>query len=80
MDGVWVDVLGVVAGIIVAASLSMSDPLRLRLLNGIGAALWIGYGVLLNPIAWPVVGFNIWILGADAYYYRKILRERAQAP
>lgn len=75
MDFGAIDILGIVAGIIVAASLSMSDPVKLRALNGGGAVLWVVYGVLIQ--AMPIVAFNVWIFFADAYYLRKALRERA---
>ena len=77
MELTQVDILGLVAGVVVAASLSMSDAVKLRLLNGIGAVLWIGYGCLVEPFAMPVVAFNVWIFFADIYYLKKALAERA---
>ena len=77
MELTGVDILGLVAGVIVAASLSMSDPVKLRALNGGGAVLWVVYGVILG--AMPIVAFNVWIFFADLYYLRKALRERKLA-
>ena len=77
MELTGVDILGLVAGVIVAASLSMSDPVKLRALNGGGAVLWVVYGVILG--AMPIVAFNVWIFFADLYYLRKALQERKLA-
>ena len=77
MELTGVDILGLVAGVIVAASLSMSGPVKLRALNGGGAVLWVVYGVILG--AMPIVAFNVWIFFADLYYLRKALRERKLA-
>ncbi len=74
MELTGIDLLGFVAGIIVAASLSMSEPVKLRTLNGVGAVLWVVYGVLIQEI--PIVAFNVWICFANAYYLRKALQER----
>ena len=74
MELTGIDILGLVAGVIVAASLSMSDPVKLRALNGGGAVLWVVYGALLG--AMPIVAFNVWIFFADLYYLKKALKER----
>ncbi len=82
MDITPLDILGMSAGIIVALSLSMSDPVKLRSLNTLGAILFIIHGALLvssgHP-AWPYIIFNFWIVGANAWFLRKAFLERRQS-
>ena len=59
----------------------MSDPIKLRALNTLGAILFIIHGVLLiqaDHPAWPYLIFNTWIVGANAWFLRKAFLERRE--
>jgi len=50
------DIIGYIASIILAISLLMKSLIRLRVLNGIGALIYIIYGILIE--AYPVAVLN----------------------
>lgn len=60
----WV---GYAASLALIISFLMKNITTLRLINSIGAVLFIGYGFMLN-ISWPIVITNIFILFANIYY------------
>jgi hypothetical protein len=70
----WIEVIGYIGTIGVAASLMMSSIRRLRWVNLFGAATMAIYGVLID--AWPVLALNAFIVLVDVYYLVKIHRER----
>lgn len=68
------ELIGYVASVLVAISLTMSSILRLRLINLAGAAIFAIYGVLIG--AAPVAAVNIFIVGVNIYYLAKIFGAR----
>lgn len=70
----FLQVLGYVASVLVAASLMMKSLLRLRLINLVGAGLMATYGLLIH--AWPVAVLNGTIVLVDLYYLNQMWRQR----
>lgn len=60
----WV---GYFASLVLMISFLMKNINKLRIINSIGAVLFIVYGVML-AISWPIVITNIFILGVNIYY------------
>ncbi|GAB4184062.1 MAG: hypothetical protein Kow00108_21560 [Calditrichia bacterium] len=69
-----VEIIGYIASILVAVSLSMSSVLRLRWLNLIGAITFSLYGLLIK--AWPVFIVNFYISLMDIYYLIKLYQTK----
>ena len=70
----FLEIFGYVASVMVAISLMMSNILRLRILNAIGALTFAIYGYFVG--AYPVVAVNGWIFLVDIYFLYKMLREK----
>lgn len=64
-----IEILGWIATAAVVVSFTIKDMLRLRIVNGIGATLWLIYGGLRNDI--PLLVVNILILIAHIHWYYK---------
>jgi len=60
----WVGYLASVALII---SFMMKNVRTLRIINSMGAILFVIYGVML-AISWPIIITNVFILLANIYY------------
>ena len=60
----WVGYLASVALII---SFMMKNVRTLRIINSIGAVLFVIYGVMLAT-SWPIIITNVFILFANIYY------------
>lgn len=58
----YVEWLGYAAMALVLVSFLMKSIKKLRLINALGALLFIGYGFLLQPISKPIIVTNIAIL------------------
>lgn len=69
----WIELVGYLGSVLVAASLSMKSISRLRQLNLIGAATFALYGLLVH--AYPVFLLNGFIALMDVYY---LLQMRSQ--
>ena len=63
----WV---GYLASLVLMISFLMKNINRLRIINSIGAVLFIVYGVIL-AISWPVIITNAFILGVNVFYLTK---------
>ncbi|MDR2685151.1 MAG: hypothetical protein LBB23_00050 [Rickettsiales bacterium] len=59
-----IESIGIIAGVIVAISFIFKDR-RLRLLNIIGAALFILYGMFIE--SYPIMGLNAFAIIVNAY-------------
>lgn len=70
----YVELIGYLASILVAISLTMSKILRLRIINLIGAATFSVYGFLLG--AYPIFFVNSFIVCINIYYLIKMFRNR----
>ncbi len=66
------EILGYVASVLVAVSLTMRSLLRLRLLNLLGAVFFTLYGLFIG--AYPVAAVNGFIVVVDIYYLAQMLR------
>jgi hypothetical protein len=53
---IWVEVIGIVATLFVLTSFLFEQTVVIRVVNGIGAAIFVAYGVLLH--AWSVSALN----------------------
>lgn len=59
----WIDIVGYVASVLVAASFFMKSLVRLRWVSLTGSAIFSLYGALIG--AWPVVVTNLVVVGAN---------------
>lgn len=75
---ITVETFGYLASATVAASLMLKNLRWLRGLNGVGAGMFIAYGVMIRST--PVVVLNAFIAVADIYYLAKLLRAPRAAP
>ena len=64
--------IGYAASLLIAVSLMMRSLIRLRILNGIGALVFVIYGLLIK--AYPIAVLNGFIVCIDIYYLVKMLR------
>ncbi|CAH0536714.1 YgjV family protein [Vibrio marisflavi] len=69
-----IEVIGYAASIMVAISLTMREIVKLRVLNFIGCALFVTYGLAID--AWPVVLTNSFIAVVNVYYLTKLYQSR----
>tara|TARA_R110001583_G_scaffold12582_1_gene55685 strand:+ start:1081 stop:1323 length:243 start_codon:yes stop_codon:yes gene_type:complete len=60
----WV---GYVASAVLIISFLMKNLSTLRIINSIGAVLFVIYGIMLD-ISWPIIITNAFILLANIYY------------
>lgn len=60
----WV---GYLASAVLIISFMMKNVNNLRIINSIGAILFVVYGILL-AISWPIIITNTFILLANIYY------------
>ncbi len=73
-----IDVLGVsitewvgyLASAVLLVSFTMKSLSKLRLVNSMGAILFVVYGFMLNT-SWPIIITNTAILGINIYYLTK---------
>jgi hypothetical protein len=65
------EILGYVASVLVAVSLTQSSVLRLRIINLLGAVAFTVYGVLIS--AYPVAVVNFFIVLINLYYLRGMM-------
>jgi hypothetical protein len=63
----WV---GYLASVVLMISFLMKSINTLRIINSIGAILFVVYGFML-AISWPIIISNTFILGVNVYYLAK---------
>ena len=63
------EMLGYLASVFVAASLTMRSLTKLRVINLIGALLFTAYGLIIN--AYPVAAVNAFIVVVNIYYLQQ---------
>lgn len=68
------EIIGYVASVLVAVSLTMSSILRLRVINLVGAIVFTIYGLLIGSI--PVAAVNTFIVMVNIYYLFRLFRQR----
>lgn len=64
------DWVGYLASLILIISFLMKNFNTFRIINSIGAVLFILYGIMLS-ISWPIIITNAFILGVNIYYLTK---------
>lgn len=64
------ELIGYLASVLVAVSLTMRSVLRLRVINLVGAATFLVYGLLIA--AYPIAVVNGVIVGINLYYLREM--------
>jgi hypothetical protein len=65
-----IELLGYIATIGTLLSFTQKDMVRLRIVNGTAAILWIIYGILIMSI--PVIITNSMIVAIHIYNYLKL--------
>ena len=68
------ELIGYLASVLVAISLTMRSILRLRLINLLGATFFTAYGLLIT--AYPVAFLNGLIVGINLYYLYELKRAK----
>jgi len=66
----WV---GYLASLVLMISFLMKNINTLRIINSIGAILFVIYGIMLVT-SWPIIITNTFILGVNIYYLTKHFR------
>lgn len=66
----FVEWVGYLASLVLMISFLMKNITTLRIINSVGALLFVIYGFML-AISWPVVISNAFILGVNIYYLTK---------
>jgi len=61
------ELMGYIASIIVLLSFTMKNVRKLRIVNTVGCAFFVIYGVMLQ-ISWPIIITNMSIIGINFYY------------
>lgn len=70
----WV---GYLASLVLIISFMMKDVKTLRLINSMGAIIFVIYGIMLNT-SYPIIITNVFILGANMYYLSKMKTEQTE--
>jgi len=63
----WV---GYLASFVIMIAFVMKNIITLRIINSIGAILFIVYGILLLT-SWPIIITNVFVLGINIFYLAK---------
>jgi len=75
MELPWIyELLGYVASVLVAISLTMKSIRRLRVFNLVGSTAFSAYGLLIG--AYPVAAVNLFIACINVYYLRQMAATR----
>ncbi len=69
--------IGYLASVILMISFLMKNINTLRIINSIGAVVFIVYGFMLAT-SWPVIITNAFILGVNLYYLTKFYRQKKE--
>ncbi len=69
------DWVGYLASLVLMISFLMKNINTLRIINSIGAIIFVVYGIML-AISWPIVLTNTFILGVNIYYLAKHFRSK----
>lgn len=71
----FAEFIGYIASVLVAVSLVMASFLLLRVLNLVGAMVFVAYGILIGSI--PIIITNGFIVVINIYYLLKMVRPMA---
>ena len=61
------ELIGYLASLVLMISFLMKNIIKLRIINTMGAILFIIYGIMLAT-SWPIIITNAFILGVNMYY------------
>jgi hypothetical protein len=73
MNDVALEFLGYAASAVIAVSLMLVSVIRLRVVNLVGSALFVVYGLLIG--AMPIVLLNILMVAVNGFHLTRLLRE-----
>ena len=62
--------IGYLASAVLLVSFMMKDVNKLRIVNSVGAMLFVIYGIMLAT-SWPIIITNTAIIGINLYYLLK---------
>lgn len=65
--------IGYLASLVLMVSFLMKNINTLRIINSIGAILFVVYGIMLAT-SWPIIISNAFILGVNIFYLTKHFR------
>ncbi|QTE22840.1 YgjV family protein [Polaribacter cellanae] len=65
----WIEILGYIASLFIAVSITMESVVKLRIINFIGAILLGTYGVFIESM--PIILVNYFIGITNVYYLWK---------
>ncbi len=71
-----IEILGYIASIMVAISLTMKGIVKLRVLNFIGCSFFVAYGLMIDAL--PIVATNTFIAVVNIYFLTKLFQEKKQ--
>ena len=63
----YIEWIGYIAMAVLLVSFMMKDVTKLRIVNSVGCAFFVAYGLLLAT-AWPIVITNVAIICINLYY------------
>lgn len=66
----YIEWIGYLASLLIVVSLTMSDIVKLRIVNSIGCVVFVTYGILVG--AYPVIVSNFAIVIINIYYLYKM--------
>lgn len=78
MEITTLEYVGYAASLFVALSFVMKDMLKLRIVNIVGCALFVIYGLMFDSLraGLPVIITNVAIICVNSYYLYKLLGEK----
>ena len=71
-----IEIIGYMASLMVAISLTMKNIVMLRWINSIGCGIFVVYGSIIE--AWPVAIMNAVIVGINMYHLLKMSRAQSE--
>jgi hypothetical protein len=69
-----IEIIGIIASLFVLASFSLGNILWVRVVNIIGAAIFVVYGALMG--AWAIVILNVLLVLIHISHIRVLMRRR----
>ncbi len=70
----FIEWVGYLASVLIAASMFMKDIVKLRFMNLVGSLCFVIYGIVIG--AYPVAVTNIVIVVVNLYYLYKMVNEK----
>lgn len=70
----YIQILGYLASVIIAISMTMSSIVKFRWINLTGASSFLVYGILFH--SYPIVILNAFIVGVDIFYLFRIYTKK----